>query len=172
MDSLTIRTIRLILRDFRCSDLDAYRRLRSHPDFQRLYPAGDCSAERSGELLRMFLGWASEKPRLRFQLAIEVPGIGLLGSCGVRLAEEDPTEATFGCELGREHWGCGYATEAARALIGFAFAELGVHHIQAQTLSENSPAIALAQRLGMRVEVGPRSAGTMTLGVASSEWKT
>jgi RimJ/RimL family protein N-acetyltransferase len=76
---LTIRTARLILRDFRPSDLDVYCELRAHPDFQRFHAARDVSTMRSVELLGDFLCWARKISRLRFQLAIEEPRLGLLG---------------------------------------------------------------------------------------------
>lgn len=76
----------------------------------------DSSCGTSAELLGKFLAWAAETPRLRYQLAIEEPRIGLLGSCGVRIMDPDRRQASFGCELGRDHWGHGYAAEAARAL--------------------------------------------------------
>ena len=179
MPRLTIRTDRLILRDFQSSDLDAYCELRAHPDFQRFYPAEEVSTKKSAELLGEFLGWASELPRLRYQLAIEEPRLGLLGSCGVRITGDDKDRATFGCELGREYWGRGYAVEAARALIGFAFSDLGVRRIQAETLSENRPALSLARRLGMRIEArhsrGRRFQGrswdTVALGIDAAEWR-
>lgn len=174
-----IRTDRLVLRDFRPSDLVAYCQLRSHADFQRFYPARDVSQERSAELLGEFLAWAAETPRLRYQLAIEEPRIGLLGSCGVRFMDADLRQASFGCELGREHWGHGYAAEAARALLGFAFSELGAHRIHAEALAENLSALALARALGMRVEGTHRESrwfrgrwwDTVTLAVLASEWR-
>jgi RimJ/RimL family protein N-acetyltransferase len=176
---LPIQTARLILRDFRASDLGAYCDLRTHPDFQRFYGPGEGSRERSVALLGEFMSWAKENPRLRFQLAIEEPNLGLVGSCGVRIKDEDRSQATFGCELGRQHWGCGYALEAGRALVEFAFSDLGVHRIQAETVAENRPALTLAQRLGMRIEKRQRDSqwsrerlrDTVTLGLLSSEWE-
>lgn len=174
-----IRTPRLILRDFRPSDLDAYCQLRAHEDFQQFYPSREITTQRSGELLREFLSWAAENPRLRFQLAIEEPRLGLIGSCGLRISHVDRGQASFGCELGREFWGHGYAIEAARALVGFAFSELGVHRIEAETLAENRSAVSLARRLGMRIESRKqksrqfrgRTWETLTLAIRSSEWK-
>lgn len=174
-----IRTPRLILRDFQLSDLDAYCQLRADKDFQRFYPAHDVSTERSGELLREFQRWATENPRLRFQLAIEEPRLGLLGSCELQITDADQGQASFGCKLGPEYWGHGYAIEAARALVGYGFAELGVHRVFAETLAENRSALSLARRLGMRVEKRHRESrhfrsrwwDTMTLAVLSSEWE-
>jgi RimJ/RimL family protein N-acetyltransferase len=130
-------------------------------------------------LLGEFLSWAAEHPRLRFQLAIEEPRLGLLGSCGVRITDAEHLQASFGCELGPKHWGHGYAIEASRGLMGFAFSKLGVHRIHAETLAENQAALALAKRLGMRIEGRHREGrrlrdrwwDTVTLAVLASEWE-
>ncbi|MFY9899061.1 MAG: GNAT family N-acetyltransferase [Xanthobacteraceae bacterium] len=53
--------------------------------------------------------------------AIELDGT-LIGMCGVDLRQDG---AELGYWLGVPFWGRGYATEAARALIDYAFAELG-----------------------------------------------
>lgn len=49
----------------------------------------------------------------------------------------------------------GYATEAARALIDFAFRELQLARIAATTDYDNSASIAVMQRLGMRIYRNP-----------------
>jgi RimJ/RimL family protein N-acetyltransferase len=54
-------------------------------------------------------------------LVITLDG-GPIGICGIEL--RDGT-AEIGCWLGVPFWGRGYATEAARALIDYAFGELG-----------------------------------------------
>jgi len=48
--------------------------------------------------------------------------------------------------------GMGYATEAARALLGLAFEELGLHRVVARIDADNGPSIRVAKRLGMRQE--------------------
>jgi RimJ/RimL family protein N-acetyltransferase len=57
--------------------------------------------------------------------------------------------------LAPEHRGNGYATEAARALIDFAFRTLNLRRIVAMTEHENATSIAVMRRLGMRVERSP-----------------
>ncbi|MGH2520966.1 MAG: GNAT family N-acetyltransferase, partial [Anaerolineales bacterium] len=49
----------------------------------------------------------------------------------------------------------GYATEAARALIGYAFRELNLRRIVATTDYTNEASIAVMRRLGMRIEKNP-----------------
>jgi RimJ/RimL family protein N-acetyltransferase len=48
------------------------------------------------------------------------------------------------------HWGHGYATEAARACIDFAFGELGRDEVVAFTVPANARSRAVMERLGMR----------------------
>ena len=158
---MILRTSRLLLRDFVPTDLQAYSAVREH--------TSEPSPGRSAELLHRFVEWSLEKPRLRFQLAIEKPAAGLIGSCGVRITSEDQAEASFGCELARKHRGKGYALEAGRAIIDFAFAELGLHRIHAETLARNRSALMLARRLGMRVE--GHQEDTVRLAILAAEWK-
>jgi RimJ/RimL family protein N-acetyltransferase len=51
--------------------------------------------------------------------------------------------------LARESWGHGYATEAARACLGFAFEELALGEVLAFTTPGNVRSWAVMRRLGM-----------------------
>lgn len=53
------------------------------------------------------------------------------------------------------HQGRGYATEAALALVAYAFNELRLHHIIATTEYDNLASQAVMQRLGMLVQYNP-----------------
>lgn len=49
-------------------------------------------------------------------------------------------------------WGRGYATEAVQAIIHFAFRELKISRLVAETQSANIPSCRLLQRVGMKFE--------------------
>src|SRR5689334_7791374 len=49
----------------------------------------------------------------------------------------------------------GYATEAARALVEYAFSALGLRRILATTTYDNAASVAVMRRLGMLVERNP-----------------
>jgi ribosomal-protein-alanine N-acetyltransferase len=49
----------------------------------------------------------------------------------------------------------GYATEAAKALIDYAFAQLGLKRIIATTTFENEASIGVMRNVGMRIEKNP-----------------
>jgi len=57
--------------------------------------------------------------------------------------------------LAPRHRGNGYATEAARALVEWAFQNLQLARIVATTTHDNLPSAAVMGRLGMRVERNP-----------------
>jgi len=176
---LVIKTARLVLRDFSQTDLPAYQALCSDSNFQRYSSEEDTTPKKAEFLLNMFIDWAMELPRTKFQLAIEIPSEEIIGSCGVRMTSVEEKQGTFGCELNQAHWGRGYAQEASRAVMEFGFTELDLHRISAETNSENLAAIALAKKMGMRVEgelkenrwFRGRWWNTTILSILKSEWR-
>ena len=66
-------------------------------------------------------------------------------------------------KLGREYWGQGYAAEACRAMIRFAFDEMRLARIVTITATENTASIKLLEALGMQIAPAPSSwAGSLT----------
>jgi RimJ/RimL family protein N-acetyltransferase len=61
-------------------------------------------------------------------------------------------ETELGWLLAREHWGRGYATEAALALRGWAFEERGLTRLISLIAPTNLRSIRVAERLGERYE--------------------
>ena len=55
----------------------------------------------------------------------------------------------LGWRLHPDHWGNGYATEAARGAVGYAFGTLGLDELAAATLPDNVRSRAVMERLGM-----------------------
>lgn len=129
----------------------------------------------------MFLNQQHANPRLRFQLAITLHDTGdLIGNCGVRKTAVDALDAELGYEIAPDHWGNGYATEAARAMLGFAFEGLGVHRVAAWCVAENAGSIRVLQKLGMNQEGHFRETAyykgrwwdTLVFALLEPEWRT
>ena len=57
-----------------------------------------------------------------------------------------------GYYLGSAYWGKGYATEAAGAVVGFAFDGLGCHRVEAEVVPGNTASVRVAERLGFTWE--------------------
>jgi RimJ/RimL family protein N-acetyltransferase len=94
---------------------------------------------------------AQLEPRTEYYLAVtradhdEVIGFARLGFNGVKAAK-------LGYAIHADHWGHGYATDAARILIDFGFTELGLHRISAAIGPDNAASIAVVKRLGFELE--------------------
>ena len=71
-----------------------------------------------------------------------------LGRTGLKYwSQFDETE--LGWALRKDAWGRGYATEAARACLDWAFASLPAPYLTAMIQPDNKPSIRVACRLGM-----------------------
>ncbi len=65
---------------------------------------------------------------------------------------EDYTEGELGWIISKEHWGNGYASEAAQALIDFGMQELKIRRFIAHCDSENVNSYKVMEKLGMSFE--------------------
>jgi RimJ/RimL family protein N-acetyltransferase len=91
-------------------------------------------------------------------LAIETRDGRFVGTIGLHAA--DPRHHTADINIGlhdRAAWGQGYASEAIRLLLRFAFRELGYAKINLDVYEFNPRAIALYERLGFQHEGRIRS---------------
>lgn len=60
--------------------------------------------------------------------------------------------STLGYNLSRDAQGHGYMTEACKAVIAFAFDDLGLHRLMANHMPQNKRSAAVLQGLGFTVE--------------------
>lgn len=60
--------------------------------------------------------------------------------------------AGIGFILGRAHWGRGMASDAVRAVLAFAFAEMGLHRVEADVDPDNGASLRLLARVGFGEE--------------------
>jgi len=94
-------------------------------------------------------------PRQRFDLGIVLRETGqLIGDCGLELLTPRDTPNHAGAAviwfiLRRDQWGHGYATEAARAVVGMAFTDLGLRRVFGGCHPENTASRRILERLGM-----------------------
>ena len=56
--------------------------------------------------------------------------------------------------MSRDRWGQGYATEAARAILDFGFADLGLRRIYATCRPENVGSSRVVEKIGMPARGG------------------
>jgi [ribosomal protein S5]-alanine N-acetyltransferase len=70
----------------------------------------------------------------------------------IRLGLAGEKAAKLGYAIAADHWGNGYATDAARQMLQFGFDTLGLHRISAAIGPSNLSSIAVVKRLGFAYE--------------------
>lgn len=145
------RTDRLLLRPWRRSDLEPLAAITADPRVMQDLPAplsrpeSDALVERSRAHFRQhgFGLWAVEVPGV-------APFIGLAGMWHVGAALPIAPCVEIGWRLAPAHWGRGYATEAATALLAFAFGQVRLDEVVAFTVSDNQRSRRVMDKLGMQ----------------------
>jgi [ribosomal protein S5]-alanine N-acetyltransferase len=74
-----------------------------------------------------------------------------MGAIGLHM-EPRHERAEIGYWLGVPYWGNGYITEAARAVVGYAFDSCGVNRVFAYHFTRNPASGRVLQKIGMRRE--------------------
>jgi len=168
-----LKTERLLLRQFRHDDIDAYAAMCADADVMRHIGEGKpLSREDAWRNMAMMAGhwtlrgygmWAVE----------ELSSGSLVGRVGLYYPEGWPGQEV-GWMLARPHWGKGYAFEAARAAVAHAFDTLQWPRVISLIDPENRRSIALAERLGERLtgEVEIRGWRTLQYGMERADWKS
>lgn len=146
---MTLETDRLLLRMFRQSDLDSYADMCADPETMRYI--GDGQPQDRPAAWRVMAVIVGHWSLLGYGLwAVEERSSGaLVGRVGCWNPEGWP-DLEIGWTLHRSFWGRGYATEAARAALHFAFTELGRPHVVSLIHPDNARSIRVAERLGER----------------------
>jgi ribosomal-protein-alanine N-acetyltransferase len=148
----TISTHRLLLRALRDSDLDDLYTYASDPEIDHFTP------------WRHFQSLAEARADLDDYLAeYEAQGMGawgiehrgdqrLIGIATFSPPHPHHRRVELGYTIARSHWGEGYATEAAQALVRFGFEQMKLVRIEAVCLPEHSASARVLQKIGMRYE--------------------
>jgi [ribosomal protein S5]-alanine N-acetyltransferase len=150
---LPIETERLLIRPFvpetdSGSMCDVY----CDPEVMRFIPGGALSdisgvgavleTQAKEQQSRGFSSWA----------VVERKTAQVIGDAGFGIFESTG-DIELGYTLGRDRWGLGYATEAARACLTAGLTHLTVPRIIAVVDLENAPSLRVAERIGMaRIE--------------------
>jgi len=149
MEIPSIETERLLLREWREDDLDAYARVCADREVSR-YLSGPLSRDDTWRQMAMFTGhWTL---RGYGTWAVEEKESGaMIGRIGLHNPEGWPG-LEVGWTIDRSVWGRGYATEGGQASLDFAWRELGAEHVISIIDPDNRLSIAVAERLGETFE--------------------
>jgi RimJ/RimL family protein N-acetyltransferase len=174
-------TERLLLRPWRETDLDALHAMRSLPEVVRYIYGEVRSRTECEDLLATCMAQTSvvaEGDRLA--LAVERREDGrVIGDLSLWLRSAEHLQGEIGFVFHPDAQGQGYAREAATAVLGIAFGELGLHRVFGRTDGRNDASAALMRRLGMRQEAHFREnemfkgawGDELVFAVLASEWR-
>ncbi|WP_285757111.1 GNAT family N-acetyltransferase [Nocardiopsis ansamitocini] len=147
-----LRTERLLIRDWGTDDAEAAFAVYGSPEVARwltpvMRTVDDVSAMRS-----VLEAWVEAQPNLippagRWAVVRETDG-QVIGGLSLRLLPPFEEDFELNWQLRPDAWGQGYATEASRALISWAFSQ-GLEELFAVARPSNQRAIQTARRLGM-----------------------
>ncbi|WP_413191029.1 GNAT family N-acetyltransferase [Psychrobacter sp. AT9] len=150
----TIETERLYLRQWQASDFATFADMNADPEVMQYFPklltprVSDIIANKCQQLIADN-GWGLWAVSLKGD---EENSGGFIGFVGLNDTHADMSFAPaveIAWRLHSDYWGQGYATEAARASLNFAFTELGLDEVVSFTAVINKRSQLIMQRIGM-----------------------
>ena len=150
---MTLSSGRICLRRWRDEDRDAFAAMNSDARVMAFFRSPLSRVESDAMVDRI----EEHFEKHDFGLwAIEVPGvapfIGFAGLAIARFSARFTPCVEVGWRLAFEHWGHGFATEAAQLALGFGFGTLALPEIVSFTSATNQRSRPVMERLGMRRE--------------------
>ena len=145
-----LETPRLLMRQFRESDWDAYASMSADDEVMRFIGTGvKLTRDESWRSMANFLGHWQLRGYGMWALESKETGT-FLGRVGFH---DPPGWPGFelGWLLGRAHWGKGYAREAAQAALAHAFGTLGRKRVISLIRHGNARSIRVAEAIGERL---------------------
>jgi RimJ/RimL family protein N-acetyltransferase len=149
-----LETERLVLRPFEEGDLDAFYKVHSDEEVARYLYKDPHSLEETRELLgRKMAGAQLTAEGQWISAAVIARESGqFVGDVALHWVSEEHKTGELGFIVDPEHQGRGYATEAARAFLAFAFEDMKFHRVIGRAEARNLASARVLEKLGMRFE--------------------
>jgi [ribosomal protein S5]-alanine N-acetyltransferase len=178
-------TERLILREMRKSDLEANVRIMKDRDVAHMlgYVPFPFTKKKAQEFNKRLEKQNKAKPKVRYCFTITVKGndemIGLVNLTDINRFHG---VGYIGYLVAKPHWNKGIATEAANAVIDFAFNKLKLRRLNSSAFKDNPASLKVLHKLGFKEEGLSRQSAKSTvtkqvhdevhLGLLKEEWKS
>jgi [ribosomal protein S5]-alanine N-acetyltransferase len=143
-----LHTQRLTFRPWTAADLDLALGLWGDPEVTRLVGGPFSEAQVQERLSREIANLAAHG--VQYWPVFLRAGGAHVGCCGLRSYSPEPGVYELGYHLRRAYWGQGFAVEAARAVIAYAFDELNATALFAGHHPANEASRQVLVRLGFR----------------------
>ena len=175
-----LETERLIIRRLRMEDAPAILEILSNDDTVRYWGRPKMTQlETAEQYTRENLDWMEQGNCLYW--GVDERGTGkMIGTCALLRLDLDNHRAEVGYLLHRDWWCKGIMSEAMRRVIDYAFVEMKLHRLEADTDPDNDASIRLLERFGFEREgvfrdrwcVGGKWSDSLMLGLLSNHDKS
>ncbi len=143
-------TARLILRVFEKRDLNALSAINQDPDVMKYFPGLESLQQTHDAIFRIIehhksFGYSFYAVELRSTHEM----IGFVGLKYTNFEAHFTPAVEIGWRISSAHWNKGYATEAAKAVIHYAFTILNMSEIVSFTVESNLASRRIMEKIGM-----------------------
>ncbi len=175
-----ILTDRLTLRPFTLDDADDVTEMCATGTIQRTAPL-PYPYTKENAVLWISAHEENRRSRISYDFAVTDRESGkLYGAISLMMRVRNSPTAELGYWIGEKYWNRGYATEAARAMIEYAFSELMLHRVFARHYGSNIASGRVMQKAGMKQEgvmrdhlfVNGRYEDSVIYGIVSMDYDT
>jgi RimJ/RimL family protein N-acetyltransferase len=149
-----IETERLLLRPYADGDFDAHLAIHSRADVNRWLYSEPRGPDEVRDVLRRKVGETGlrdEGDTLSVACVRKDTG-AVIGGCILHWVSREHRTGEIGFIFHPDHHGHGFAAEAARPLIDFGFAVVGLHRVIGRLEARNTASARVLEKLGMRKE--------------------
>lgn len=148
-----LETRRLILRRQVPADLDSLFALYRDPEVVRYIPDAPRTYAEAKEELEWFMNGHPQHPELGLWATVHKETGKFVGRCGLLPWTIDQrAEVEVAYLLAKAYWGQGLGTEAAQAIVRYAFEQLHLSRVVCMIEPENQASLKVARKIGMTLE--------------------
>ena len=163
-----ITTERLEIRPIESGDCEAVHRYAGDPSIDMMMFLPNETIEETKKFVEFAVSeWAKEDPEDR-EFAVLLSG-EIIGGVNLEKCGDDRTYE-IGWTIRKDMRGKGYATEAAKALMDYAFEELHAEKVQAHCDSRNQASEKVMRKLGMTLADDTGTRYYPKTGISSGEY--
>jgi len=145
----SIKTERLDLKPLSETDFDFIYTLRTRPEYFKYENDVAYNDDEITNQFNRFLDGAKNLPNKGSIQWIAIHNGLKIGEVHLWCNWEKTSEWEIGWHFMLDYWGKGFATEAAKAVLQYAFANFKINRIMACPNAANTRSIALCERIGM-----------------------
>ncbi len=146
---MEIKTKRLILRPIRMGDEKEVHEYAGDKEITMMFWLPNDTFEETADFVKKNAAEWNAEEQTDFEFVITLDG-RIIGGCDCDLGHsEDRSYATLGWIINKAYRNRGYASEAASALLDFAFENLGIDKVYAQCDINNPASFQVMRKIGM-----------------------